>query len=325
MAKLVIKILSSNKAFLEKTNNDNIVYAPTLPFSFVRRGEDIFALNFDAEKYAILPEREKGRLFAVKCQNKINIGSTYRFVKHKTRRELLGIEALDSDGKKLEITKDEAEEREISVDLNQAQEYLKMPKEILEERLQTKYPNILNSDKKVCEVTFNITVDITKHKLQKRANIYTAYEEFNKAINQKTNELKNATESAKLNDLQAKFRVPADNLSTVKECHDVLQLVNSWVDEYAKTVSDKLSIDNNLAEVKGSDKNKKLALPTITKISPNLPLMDLPKFGMLYQDGNRYEYVIKVKDGKEVEHNLDAAQKEMAVAGINENLTYHLE
>lgn len=320
---IVLKNIALNKTFLERTNNNEIVYAPSLPLSFIQRGKEFFVCNFDIEQYLSrkIQERHTGRLFAVKCPNGIAFGQTYNFVKHKARAELVGVNALDITGNAVEIMKTAAEERSIIADVSMAKEYAKMSAEALEARLQTRQAGLLDSDKKVCSVTFNITVELLKRKMKNKASIYGKYESLNKEISTKARDISINAEAAKLPDLQAEILFNAEimgNLSTIIALQSAVAKINGWVEKYATLVAKNSKVDDSLAEVKGGKKKKPAIPTTLSKLTVALPTMDLPKFGTLYQDGSKYEYTVQK------EEDFDAARAEMTAAKISD-ITYHLE
>lgn len=94
--------------------------------------------------------------------------------------------------------------------------------------------------------------------------------------------------------------------------------VNAFVEKYATLIAKNSKVDDSLAEVKGGNKKKSVIPITLPKFNVALPIMDLPKFGTLYQDGSKYEYMLQK------EEDFDAARAEMTAAKISE-ITYHLE
>jgi len=318
--KLVIKKISVNKDYLEKTNNEDIVYAPFLPFSYVRKGRDCFALNFDIEKYSAMPEKETGRLFAVRCEDFSPQGQTYKFTKHRTREELVSLNALNIDGKALNIVREALEDKEIEIDLSQFKTYSKMSEELLKNRLQSKGLKLIDSEKKACKIEFNIAVKISKHKIKNKASVYDRYSALNRKLTEKRDELKKAAESMKLNDLATAIsegvgKGVSNDMAGYKTEFDRL---NVLVSRYNQSLEKKPEIDESLADVKGSNKKNKPKNQTVESLTLETLSMDLPRYGMLYQDGSKYEYVLNK------EEYVDLAEKEMKTANI-ENVTFHLE
>lgn len=267
-----------------------------------------------------MQERHTGRLFAVKCPKSIAFGQTYNFVKHKARAELIGVKAIDTVGNSVEIIKTAAEERSIAVDVSMAKEYAKMSTEALEARLQARQAGLLDSEKRACSVTFNITVELLKRKMKSKASIYGKYESLNKEISNKARDIAIYAEAAKLIDLQAEILFDAEitgNLSTIVALKNAVAKVNTFVEKYATLVAKNSKVDDSLAEVKGGNKKKPAIPTTLPKFNVALPIMDLPKFGTLYQDGSKYEYMLQK------EEDFDAARAEMT--GKISDITYHLE
>lgn len=317
---LVIKSPSVNRDFLRTTTNENILYAPGLPFSFVTDGKKVFLLNFDTAKYETLLERGKGHLFAVECDT-LDFGKTYKFTKHIARSNLVGKDVVDVDGRQIVFSASETIVKTIDVDLKMAQEYLKMPPETLADRLSKVDATLLVTDKLTTRATFHIELRISKHKGNNRQAIYEIYEKLNKEISDKYIELINAAQVSGQDKHAFKVMVNPDrkgDFTTIAGYKKDVEDLNNYIAEYMLGAK-KSDIDEGLSDVKGSSKKRFVEVKPLTI---KLPTADLPKYGILYTTGDgRAEYVI------ESESYLQKAIAELAIILGNgaQNATYHLE
>lgn len=311
---IFIKDASRNTDFLNKSSTENIFLAPNLPCSLVYEGSHAYLLNFDIAEYMgnSLLEKGKGRLFAVRCSDVV-LGKIYRFYKHKTRGDLSGKEVLASNGKPLDIVAEATENRVITEDLRMAYEYEKMDGETREARLEKNYPNIFKTDKCAVSVTYDIAVEIVKRKMNGSAEIYGMFEKARDGLRKKWSEILSAAKQLKLEKKIEKYEINAGGISTreayinaVAAVNEAVKLINNHGDE---------DVDEALSEV--TAKKKKVSVQPITALTLK---MDIPVNGKLYQNKDKYEYVLTSAE------KLSSAMQEMKAAGIeNTNVLYITE
>lgn len=309
---IIIKKADLNSDLLKNVSNENIFLAKDLPCSIVFDGSNTYILNFDVAKYRTLPEKQQGRLFAVKCGD-LTVGKTYKFFKHKTVEELMGKDVLSIDGNALTVLENAEEQRKITTDLRMAAEYEKMDAETLEARLEKKYPRIFNTNKYAAGVTYNIAIEIAKRTITGVAEVYGEYERAKEALRKKWDEVLSAAKQLKIDKKIEKYAVQIAGISTrtaylnaVSSIKDAIKLINNHGDD---------DIDEALSEVTG--KKKHASIQTISAV--NLK-MDIPANGKLYQNKEKYEYVLTSED------KLADAMEEMKAAGIeNTNIQYLAE
>lgn len=311
-SKILIKRADINTDFLKTTSNENIFLAKDLPCSLVSDGNNTYILNFDIAKYRMLPEKGHGRLFAVKCGN-LTVGKTYQFFRHKTLEDLVNKDVLSVDGEQLVVSETEEEQKKISADLRMAAEYEKMDAETLEARLEKKYPNIFKTDKYAAFITYNIVVEIVKRTINSPAVIYGEFNQARDGLRKKWNEVLSLAKEFKIEKKIAPFGINADSISdraayrdAVTRINEAVKLVNNYGDD---------EVDEALSEV--TNKKKKKSILPVASINLN---MDIPANGKLYQNKDKYEYVLTS------ESKLSAAMEEMRTAGIeNINVQYLAE
>ena len=306
---IILNDIVANSNYLKASSDDNIYYYPKLPFCFVISSGDTYALNFDIAEYDNLPERAKGRLFAVKIDN-VNFGDYYKFSKHKTVGELVGQTVIDADGKNIEIKNIAEESRKITVDLRLAREFERMESdpETLEARLDKRDAKLLTTNHTAKQVIYNIELQIQSKTLNKKADVYKKFEEANKAYASKKNELSDFVDKLKDKDIKKKFlSLSTDPFETVEKYQSAAEALNAFIDE--------INNEDALGELLGSKKAPK----SIAKLKVAEITMDVPKFGELYQQNNKYEYVLSSAN------NLDSAINEMKSAGIEQTNVAYLE
>lgn len=308
---LIIKDAKSNKNYLETATDENIYLVPELPFSTVNDGYDNYILNFNPEDYAVLPEKGRGRLFAVKC-NELRLGTTYQFYRHKTVAELLNTEILSITGNPLHIDRHREENKKIDADLRMAREYSRMDDETLETRLEKKHPDIFDIDGYASEVCFNIEVCLLKHTFNKRAAVYNDYLKAESEITQKLKEIEIRKDKTNLGVVR-EYLTKLPKIDTAAAYKEIVVNINRVIELINHNSND--SAEEALSEVTGNMKKKQIQ---IQPIQLREITRDLPKFGVLYQDSDRFEYVLTG------EKDLDAAINEMKVYGIENTKILYL-
>lgn len=304
-----LKNISQNTQFIQSASKCEIYYAPDLPCSVAEDGGKDYILNFDIAAYNTLPERESGRLFAIKTDG-VSVGKTYRFYSHKTTGELVGKDVLDIRGAALTVLQRHEEKRKIVTDLRQAEEYGKMDAQTLETRIEKHEPGIFNSNVNAVEIAFDIAVEIPKHRYTKRAEIYQTFEAAKSELSKKVAELNSAAKANGVVKKLDKYAVDVSNAVDIKSYLDTVEKLNKAID-FVNNHGDE-DIDESLREL--TNKKKKPAVP---HLQAKTFKMDIPSNGILYQEKDKYEYVLTSKD------NLSAAVQEMQAAGIsNGNVQY---
>lgn len=194
-----------------------------------------------------------------------------------------------------------------------AAEYEKMDAETLEARLEKKYPNIFKTDKYAALITYNIVVEIVKRTINSPAVIYGEFNQARDGLRKKWNEVLSLAKEFKIEKKIAPFGINADSISdraayrdAVTRINEAVKLVNNYGDD---------EVDEALSEV--TNKKKKKSILPVAAINLN---MDIPANGKLYQNKDKYEYVLTS------ESKLAAAMEEMRAAGIeNINVQYLAE
>ncbi len=312
VGKVIIKNAQVNADSLKRTANENILLAKDLPCSLAFDGMDTYILNFDIEKYRTLPESGRGRLFAVKC-GELAVGKAYKFFKHKTIAELANADVLSCDGNALTVLEDAEEQRKITTDLRMAAEYEKMDAETLETRLEDKYLDIFKTEKNAVCITYDIEIEIAKRSMVGPAEIYSEFDKVRAVLNKKWNEVLSSAKQLKLEKKIEKYAINADGIFTreaynnaVTAVNEAVKLINNHGDE---------DVDEALSEV--TAKKKKVSVQPITALTLK---MDIPVNGKLYQNKDKYEYVLTSAE------KLSSAMQEMKAAGIeNTNVLYITE
>lgn len=311
-SEIIIKRAEVNLDFLKMASNENILLAKDLPCSLVWDGNNTYILNFDVAKYRTLPEKGRGRLFAVKCGN-LAVGETYKFFRHKTLEELVKKDALSVDGKPLVVSETDEEQRKIYADLRMAAEYAKMDAETLEARLEKKNPNIFKTDKYSVSITYNIGIEIVKRNMNHLAEIYGEFDKAKEGLSKKWKEVLASAKELKLEKKITQLEVDVDNITNriaynnaVLKINEAVKLINNHGDK---------DVDEALSEV--TSKKKKVNIQPIVALALS---MDIPANGKLYQNKDKYEYVLTS------ESKLSAAMEELNAAGIeNINVQYLTE
>ena len=306
---IILNDIAANSDYLKTACGNNICYYPKLPFCFLEHSGDTYAVNFDIAKYDNLPEKAKGRLFAVKVDS-VNFGDYYKFNKHKTIGELVGQAVYDANGDKIEVKECVKESRKITVDLKSAREFEKKESypEALEDKLNKIYPNLLTTDHTAKQIIFNIELQIQPKTLNKKAEVYDQFEKANNAYAKKRNELSNCVDKLKDENVKKNFHsLPTDTFDTVKGYLNAAEALNTFIDE--------INNEDSLGELLGSKKAPKF----ISKLKIADIAMDVPKYGVLYQQKSKYEYVLNRSS------DLDSAINEMKKAGIEQANVAYLE
>ncbi len=307
---IILKDAKLNKNYLETTTNEDIYLAPDMPLSIVNSENGNYVLNFNPADYYKLPEKGKGRLFAVKCSD-YEFGTVYKFFKHKTVEELLNVEVLSVDGEDLHIEKSTEVNRDIDADLRLAREYENMDSKTLEARLEKKYPDIFDVKGYYSEVQFNIKINVLQRTYNKRAQIYSDYINVESDIAKKLKEIESSKVKTKLGIVQTYInKLP--KIDTVKAYNEVVENINRVIELINHNSYD--TEEEALSEVTGNAKKKQVNIQTLSERKIR---WDLPKNGVLYQDGDRFEYVLSNQT------NLDAAINEIVEYGIeNSKIKY---
>jgi hypothetical protein len=289
---VILKDAKSNLDYLKTVDDTTVLLCPQMPFSVLRDRESWYVLNFDSEAYSRIDVAGEGRLFAIKA-NSFSLGETYLFEKEKSIDELAGKKVLSVDGEEIVIYDRLEETKSVTVDLRVARELEKSDNEILEARLEKLNNNIFKSNKISCSVNYTIELNIPKHKLSKTADIYKQYQDATRIMSDKIKELLEYDEEL-LEKNDRKQLLKAQEVPSIKTLNDYTY----WCGELNEII-EKLNADC-------LEKGKKVVSPlnalTIDK--------DLPKFGTLYQEKQKYEYVLSD------ENQLDLAIREMEDFGI---------
>ena len=306
---IILNDIAANSGYLKAYSKENVYYYPQLPFCFFVSSGTAYFVNFDIAQYDKLPERAKGRLFAVKIGN-VNLGDYYKFNKHKTIGDLVGQTVIDADGKSIEI-KDCAEEtRKISVDLRMARGFKRMESDpkILEARLEKRDANLLTTNHIAKQVIFNIELQIQPKTFSKKADVYKQFEEANKEYSAKRKELGAFVDKLKDGGTKKSYSALSNgNFETVRDYKIAAEALNLLIDE--------INNEDSLGELLGGKKTRK----AIAKLKIAQLSMDIPKYGDLYQKGSKYEYALKSAN------ELDLAMTEMEEAGVNNTDVVYLE
>ena len=306
---IILNNIRDNSDYLKTSSNENIYYYPVLPFCYVIASGNTYAVNFDIAEYDKLPEKAKGRLFAVKIDS-VNFGDYYKFNKHKTIGELVGQTVIDADGESIEIKDCAEENRKIPVDLKLAREFEKMESdpETLEARLNKRDVKLLTTNHTAKQVIFNIELQIQTKTISKRADVYNQFKKANEAYASKLKELGTFVEKMKDKNIKKGFSSLSTAIfATVEEYYSAAEALNAFIDE--------INNEDALGEILGSKKAPK----SIAKLKIAEITMDVPKFGELYQQNNEYEYVLRSVN------DLDSAISEMKSAGIEQANVAYLE
>ncbi len=306
---IIISNISANSAYLKTATNESICFFPKLPFCFIEARGSAYAVNFDIADYNNLPEKGSGRLFAVKIDN-YDLGDYYKFYKHKTIGDLAGQTVIDADGESVKINKYSEEKRKIEVDLRIARELQKIESdpEALEARLEKRNKELLCCPYISQEILFNIELKMQSKTITRLADVYEQFDEANKSYASKINELSDFIK--KLDNEE--FKKSLDKLKNCKfdkasEYQEASNLLNKLIDE--------INNDDSLGELLGGKKSRK----SVSKMKIINISMDMPRFGKLYQQKSKYEYVLKN------ERDLDEAMNEMEKAGIEPTSVIYLE
>ena len=222
--------------------------------------------------------------------------------KEKSIDELAGKKVLSIDGEEIVIHDRIDESRAVTVDLRVARELEKTDYETLEARLEKLNNNILKSSEISCFVNYTIELNIPKHKLSKLADIYKQYQDATRIMGDKVKELLGFDEDTLDKDdkkqlLRVQKKIPS--LNTQIDLTNCIGAINQIIEKL-----------NEKCEEKGVKKISALKESSIDR--------DLPRFGELYQEKQKYEYVLSD------ENQLDLAMSEMEGFGVQHRDVFYL-
>ena len=298
-----------NSDYLKRANGGVYMY-PSLPFGLLVKDGERYAVSFNLSDYGTLPEREKGRLFAVRLP-RISLGECYKLYGHRTVGELVGSSVFLSDGERIEVKSSHTEKRTILADLRLASELcgLESDPEMLEQRLLKRNPALLDTGVYAEEITFTVALQMPERQFGKKAKVYSDYETANAEYSKKLAQLKELVGS--LGDAKASARLEKiakkGEFTSRDEYASGVEALNGFIDE--------LNNVDSLGELLGGKKSKRSVQP----LKPVSLGMDTPAFGILYESKGRYEYVLRRS------RDLDGAITEMRGAGIDEKSVAYLE
>jgi hypothetical protein len=300
---VILKDTKWNLDYLKTVDDATVLLCPQLPFSVLRDKNNLYILSFDSADYSHLETVGAGRLFAIQTAD-FHLGETYIFEKEKSLDELFEKKVLSMDGKEI-IIHDRIEElRSVTVDLRVARELEKTDAEILEARLERLNNNIFKSSEIACSVNYTIELNIPKHKLSKLADIYEQYKDATRIMGDKVKELLCFDEDTLDKDDKKQLLRVQDKIPTLNKQIDLTDCVGA-----INQIIEKL---NEKCEEKGMKKISVLKKSSIDR--------DLPRFGELYQEKQKYEYVLSD------ENQLDLAMAEMEGLGIqHRDVSYLLQ
>ncbi len=298
-AQLIIKSIKDNKAFLETTNNEKILYVPSLTTSAISVAEKQYIFNFDIAEYDRLPERKSNRLFAVETEE-IKLGKTYRFNKKMQYADLVGKEILTTDEANISIVINDSVQKSVAVDLKMQDYILECDEEGQETQLEKLQSKMFEYNGYACNIDFIIDLILKKKSFTHQAKIYGEYEKAKTSCEHAKSQLVRYCEETKNKKLKRKIEELSAAFSTKEEYEKIRELLKGYISE-ANNYDDG-EVDSDIEAVSKSNKKKKQA----PQINITIPTGDLPKYGDLYEQSNRFEYVLND------ENNLQLAIKEMS-------------
>ncbi len=307
---IIISNINSNADLLRNKRGSGVYLYPDLPFCFLVRDGQTYAVNFDLADYKVLPERGRGRLFAIRLPD-TSFGESYKLYGHKTVAELVDKSVILLNGERVEVKRSGTEKRKIKVDLRAARELYEMEgyPQTLEERLSKKDPALLQSNLYAQEIVFTITPEMQPQSIHKKAEIYSAFEDANRKYRDKVKEVEKYLAQLK-GDKAAKEleSIVCDGEFMRRDAYrKALEALNAFISE--------LNGEDSLSEILGGKKGRK----TVQALTPAALNMDIPEFGTLYQSKGEYEYLLR--DSRD----LDRAIEEMEAAGIDGPKVVYLE
>lgn len=286
--KIYIKDIVKNSDVISGITNQELFYAPNLSTDAVKSNNNFFLLNFEPSSYTLSPEKQQNRFFAIEVDS-LQIGTKFKFYLKEKVENLVGKMCLDINGNPIEIKDSMVVSKNVSVDLNKERLILEATDDLREGMLQSIDAKIFDYDGFAKAVVFDIALILKKKKFSQKAKIYTQYNQIVDGLERykKTAitfcEQNNKTKFVgKLNDLNVNFDTVSKYESIVVKLHEIVEEINSY---------EKGEIDEDLQAVSSS--NKKIQI--LEEYKKQSLSEDLPKYGILYQDGDRFEYVLKEK------------------------------
>lgn len=286
---LKLKDIKPNADFLKTTNNEKIRYAPNLSGSMVFGNEGTFALNFDIAQYNSLPEKKEGRLFAIKCEPDLSFGDEYQFQKSITYDNAIDKDILDLEEKTVVVKKNTTVDKSITVDLKVKYDLEHLLPDARDLRLEKISNNtIFQTNELSSIVAFNIDIIVKKRNLQKKAEVYNTFNNINDELKRKVAEISGiAVKNKKAENLAKTISVSVGNIAQYKS---TLQTINECI-FVLNQGEPKNNIDESLSEIKETKKIKDKKI-TIKELIERQMQMDMPKYGILYQNNDIFQYVL---------------------------------
>ncbi len=299
-----------------KVHGKDSFYAPDLWVSFCEVAGDKYVLNYNPASYPTMPEKGSSKLIGIRVDS-LEVGTIYKYRQKAAYSKLVGKSLKDSNGKDIMVLPSVTENVSVTMLLK---DYLffkdlesKNP-EMLEDRIRSKNPDLLVTNKRACGLEFQINVDIQKHSQKAvKDSIYQVYDSMPGNLSRKKKELVQQANNEKMDKLIAKvnkIQIP-DNITVIAEYNSLVTTLNELIDEFNSRGGE---IDESLAEVSSSKKAAKVK--TIDKLKES-EAKPLPRYGILYKNGGTYEYVLTD------EKNLSDAEIEAEERGWK-TITYHL-
>lgn len=293
--KICIKDIRNNEEVISNITHQELIYAPELSVDAVKNADGYFYLNFGVEGYSLSPEKQKNHYFAIGADS-LNVGTKYKFYLKEKFANLVGKTCLDVKGNPLVVEENVVVSKNVSVDLNKERLILEATEDLREGMLQSIDSKIFDYEGFAKNVVFDIALNLKKKKFTQKAKIYTQYEQIVAGLEKfrktaiefcKQNDKKKFIE--KLEELSIKFTTVAEYETIVEKLKNIVENINSY---------DRGEIDEDLQDVSKSNKKVKI-LDGYRKQDLN---EDLPKYGVMYQDGDRYEYVLR--DKKDLQESI---------------------
>lgn len=297
-SKIYVKDISKNADVITAISNQELFYTPDLSVNAVKTDGGYFILNFGSGEYNLSPEKQQNHFFAIGVDS-LQVGTKFKFYLKEKVENLVGKTCLDSNGMPIVVKESIVIPKSVSVDLSKERLILEATDELREGMLKTIDAGIFERDGYAKEVVFDIDLLLKKRKFMQRAKIYSQYEQIVAGLERYK---KSAIDFCEQND-KKKFIGELEkidlNINTVNVYQTVVENLKGIISEINSY--DKGEIDEDLQAVSKSNKKHKILEDYKTQVLSE----DLPKYGVLYQDGDRYEYVLKTKD------DLEYAIKEM--------------
>ena len=300
-----------------KVRGKDSFYVPDLWISFCEVDGDSYVLNYNPASYPTMPEKGSSKLIGIHV-DKLEYGTKYKYRQKEAYSKLIEKALKDSNGKDITVLPSVTENVSMTMPLK---DYLffkelesKNP-EMLEDRIRSKNPNLLVTNKRACSLEFQINVEIQKHSPKAvKDSIYQEYDNMPRNLSQKKSEIVKLANEEKMEKLSSKvnqIQIPG-TIADVAEYNRFVTELNKYIDEFNSRGGE---IDESLAEVSSSKKTAKVK--TIVKLKES-EAKPLPRYGTLYRNGGAYEYVLID------ENKVSEAEKEAEVRGWK-TISYHLE